>query len=31
MIRVQVPHYLPQKEGQELHLYLNPDKCVILF
>jgi len=31
MIRVQVPHHLPQKEGQELHLYLNPDKCMILF
>ncbi|MDY6792273.1 MAG: ABC transporter ATP-binding protein [Thermodesulfobacteriota bacterium] len=30
MIRVQVPHYLPQEEGQELHLFLNPKKCMIL-
>jgi ABC-type Fe3+/spermidine/putrescine transport system ATPase subunit len=30
MIRVQVPHHVPQDEGQELHLYLNPQKCVIL-
>jgi iron(III) transport system ATP-binding protein len=31
MIRVQVPHHLPQEEGQELFLSLNPQKCVILF
>ena len=31
MIRVQVSHILPQEEGEELYLYLNPDKCVILF
>jgi len=30
MIRVQVPQYLPQEEGQELYLYLNPQKSVIL-
>lgn len=30
MIRVQVPHHLPQREGQELYLFLNPEKCVIL-
>jgi iron(III) transport system ATP-binding protein len=30
-IRVQVPHYLPQEEGQDLYLYLNPQKCMILF
>jgi iron(III) transport system ATP-binding protein len=30
MIRVQVPHHLPQEEGQELYLFLNPQKCVIL-
>ncbi len=31
MIRVQVPHHLPQKEGQELYIFLNPQKCMILF
>jgi iron(III) transport system ATP-binding protein len=31
MIRVQVPHHLPQEEGQELYLSLNPQKCMILF
>ncbi|MEE8316987.1 MAG: ABC transporter ATP-binding protein, partial [Syntrophobacteria bacterium] len=30
MIRVQVPHHLPQEEGQELFLFLNPEKCMIL-
>ena len=30
MIRVQVAHHVPQEEGQELHLYLNPQKCMIL-
>jgi iron(III) transport system ATP-binding protein len=31
MIRVQVPHYLPQGEGEEIYLHLNPQKCMILF
>jgi iron(III) transport system ATP-binding protein len=31
MIRVQVPHNLPQEEGAELYLFLNPEKCMILF
>ncbi|MBW2571282.1 MAG: ABC transporter ATP-binding protein [Deltaproteobacteria bacterium] len=31
MIRVQVPHHMPQKEGQDLYLLLNPQKCMILF
>ncbi len=31
MIRVQVPHHLPHEEGQELYLFLNPQKCTILF
>jgi iron(III) transport system ATP-binding protein len=30
MVRVQVPHYLPQDEGEEIYLFLNPEKCVIL-
>jgi iron(III) transport system ATP-binding protein len=30
MIRVQAPHHLPQQEGQELYLLLNPQKCMIL-
>jgi len=30
MIRVQVPHHLPQEEGQELYLFLNPEKCMVL-
>jgi hypothetical protein len=30
MIRVQAPHYLAQEEGQEIFLYLNPQKCMIL-
>jgi iron(III) transport system ATP-binding protein len=30
VIRVQVPHHLPQEEGQELYLVLNPEKCIIL-
>jgi len=29
-IRVQVPHYVPHEEGQELYLHLNPQKCMIL-
>jgi len=29
-LRVQVPHYVPQEEGQELYLHLNPQKCMIL-
>ena len=31
MVRVQVPHHLPQEEGQDLYLYLNPQKCMLLF
>jgi len=31
MIRVQVPYNLPQEEGQELYLFLNPEKCMVLF
>jgi iron(III) transport system ATP-binding protein len=30
MIRVQVAHHLPQEEGQELYLFLDPQKCLIL-
>ena len=30
MIRVQAPHHLAQEEGQEIFLYLNPQKCMIL-
>ena len=30
MIRVQVPHDLTQEEGQELYLFLDPKKCMIL-
>jgi iron(III) transport system ATP-binding protein len=31
MIRVQVPYQVPQEEGQELYVFLNPQKCMILF
>jgi iron(III) transport system ATP-binding protein len=31
MIRVQIPHPMPQEEGEELYLFLNPQKCMILF
>ncbi|MBW1997393.1 MAG: ABC transporter ATP-binding protein [Deltaproteobacteria bacterium] len=31
MIRVQVPQHLPHEEGQELYLFLNPERCMILF
>ena len=30
MIRVQVPHHVPHEEGEELYLFLNPEKCMIL-
>jgi ABC-type Fe3+/spermidine/putrescine transport system ATPase subunit len=30
MIRVQAPHNLPRDEGDEIYLFLNPEKCVIL-
>lgn len=30
MIRVQTPYYITQKEGEELFLFLNPDKCIAL-
>ncbi len=31
MIRVQVTHHLPFEEGEAVFLYLNPEKCTILF
>ena len=31
MIRVQLPHHMPKEEGQELYLFLNPQKCIVLF
>jgi len=31
MIRVQVPHHLPQEEGEKLYLFLNPKKSMVLF
>ena len=30
-IRVQVSHHLPQEEGQEIYLFLDPQKCMLLF
>ncbi len=30
MIRVQAPYDVTQKEGEELYLFLNPEKCMIL-
>jgi iron(III) transport system ATP-binding protein len=30
MVRVQAPYDLTQKEGEEIFLFLNPEKCVIL-
>ncbi|MGD9305955.1 MAG: ABC transporter ATP-binding protein [Desulfobacterales bacterium] len=30
MIRAQASHHLPQEEGQELYLHLDPQKCMIL-
>jgi iron(III) transport system ATP-binding protein len=30
MIRVQAPYDIGQKEGEDLFLFLNPEKCVIL-
>jgi iron(III) transport system ATP-binding protein len=30
MVRAQVPHHMPQQEGQELYLLLNPQKCMVL-
>jgi ABC-type Fe3+/spermidine/putrescine transport system ATPase subunit len=30
MVRVQVPHHLPQEEGEELYLFLDPQKCMVL-
>jgi len=30
MVRAQVAHYLPQEEGQDIFLSLNPRKCMIL-
>ncbi|MBN2035023.1 MAG: ABC transporter ATP-binding protein [Deltaproteobacteria bacterium] len=31
MIRVQAPHHLPHEEGREIYVFLNPQKCMILF
>jgi iron(III) transport system ATP-binding protein len=31
MVRVQLPHHMPQEEGQDLYLFLDPQKCKILF
>jgi len=31
MIQAQVPNDLPQDEGQEVQLFLDPQKCMILF
>jgi iron(III) transport system ATP-binding protein len=31
MVRVQVPHHLPHKEGEDVYLFLDPRKCMILF
>ncbi len=30
LLRVQVPYNLSQKEGEEIIIYLNPEKCMIL-
>lgn len=30
-VRVQISHYLPQEEGQEIYLFINPQKCKLLF
>ncbi len=30
-VRVQISQYLPQEEGQEIYLYINPQKCKLLF
>jgi len=31
MIRVQAPYDMMQREGEELFLFLNPEKCIALF
>jgi len=31
MIRVQAPYDMMEKEGEELFLFLNPEKCIALF
>ena len=30
MVRVQAPHSIPREQGEEIYLYLNPEKCMIL-
>jgi iron(III) transport system ATP-binding protein len=30
LIRVQVPHFIPYEEGEEVSLFLNPEKCILL-
>jgi iron(III) transport system ATP-binding protein len=29
-IQAQVAHHLPEEEGQEVHLFLDPEKCMVL-
>jgi len=29
-VRVQISQYLPQEEGQEVYLFLDPEKCMLL-
>lgn len=31
LIRVQAPYNMIQKEGEKLFLFLNPEKCIVLF
>ena len=31
MIQAQVPHSLPQSEGEDIYLSLDPEKCMILY
>ena len=31
VIQAQVSHHLPQEQGDEVYLFLNPEKCMILF
>ena len=31
MIRVQAPYNMTHREGEELFLFLNPEKCIVLF
>jgi iron(III) transport system ATP-binding protein len=29
-VRVQISHYLPEDEGQEIYLFIDPEKCMLL-